>query len=841
MHKTYAKSILWRPANNVIRSHRNYALAVSLGLIPAIGAMPFVPPNLAIYLIGGGALVAIAVLAATHINQRFEPTSINVKLVGISLLAFLTIVGMAGLDTLAAYATPEHDGEALYRSFLNLIGQVVIGSIVLIAGLPVFFRVHLTLPLSRLLEGIKRANTGDLDVPVPVQFEDEIGFLTRAFNTMIAWVKASNAHQDELNTALQASNADLEQRVLHRTAALTRVNAQLQEDIATREQAEQALRESEAQFCSLVETANAVLWTLDVRTQRFTYMSQQVERILGYPAESWRDFETWATRIHPDDRETAAHVCQSATARGENHSFDYRIIAADGRIVWIRDVVSVVMDTDGPEKLIGILLDVTEEKEIEATLLQATTLAETARASAETANQAKSVFLANMSHELRTPLNGILGYTQILLRDQNLSGRQHEAVRAVQRSGEHLLTLINDILDISKIETGGLELILTEFHLPTLLQNLVDVFRVQAGEKGLTFTYDVLSELPTGVTGDERRLRQVLISLLANAIKFTEQGRIALKVGYHHDRLRFQIEDTGIGIRPEEVAHIFTPFRQTTDGEIAMGGAGLGLPISRRLVALMGGELYVESEPWKGSTFWFALDLPEAPGWTAGPESAFAHVASYAGPQRKVLIVDDRASARAMYVDMLAPLGFAIEEAVDGADAIARAQTFRPDVILMNLVMPKMDGLEATRQIRARDDLKDTFIVAVSASAFDEDRQHSLDAGCDDFLAKPFPLEKLLNILTTHLHLTWQRQDTGDIATSVDITAAAMIPPRKALEDLFRLALIGKIVELRAMLDALADKNKAYHPFVAEIGDLAQNVKLKEVRKRLRAYLESTN
>lgn len=837
---------LLHPPNKPARALRGYAFALVPGLLPGIGALVSLSPDLTVYLVGAGGVLTVTLLTVTHINRGPEPTSFIVKLVGISLMTFLMLFGIFGLNILhneAALQREIHlvDGQSprhLYNQAVHLIGQLVIGSAVLVLILPAFFRANLLRPLERLLEGVKQANAGDLKVHIPVQYEDEIGLLTRSFNNVIAWLRTSNARKDELNTALQETNADLEQRVQARTAELTRVNAQLQEDITAREQAEQALRASEAQYRTLVETTDAILWKMDVATRKFTYMSQQVARILGYPAETWIDFDTWASRIHPDDRENAVCYCSTATERGEDHDFDYRVITADGRTVWIRDVVTVVMGENGPQELVGFLLDVTKEKEAASALRQAKEAAEAAGEKARAASEAKSVFLANMSHELRTPLNGVLGYAQILLRDQGLSARQYEAVQAIQRSGEHLLTLINDILDISKIEAGGLEIVATEFHLPQLLENLTDVLRIQAEQKDIGFVYKAVSDLPIGVKGDARRLRQVLVNLLGNAIKFTEHGSVTFMVAHQNGRLQCQIEDTGIGIAPDVLAEAFAPFRQTGDRERAVPGMGLGLPISRRLIELMGGELHVQSEPGQGSTFWFDLELPAAPGWTAIPASEPALITGYKEPQKKILVVDDSLANRTVAVEMLSPLGFEVREAVDGADAVAQAQTFRPDVILMDLVMPHMDGLEATRQIRALPALKDTAIVAVSASAFDEDRERSRQAGCDNFLAKPFRLERLLDMLQTYLGLTWQSQSVADAIVSSS-TPAVIVPARPILENLFRLALTGKIVELRTALAELAEEKAAYSPFVAEIGKLVQNVKLSAVRKRLRAYLES--
>ena len=457
---------------------------------------------------------------------------------------------------------------------------------------------------------------------------------------------------------------------------------------------------------------------------------------------------------------------------------------------------------------------------------------------ADAANRAKSRFLANMSHELRTPLNGILGYTQILLHDNTLSGHHHNAIRTIQNSGEHLLTLINDVLDMSKIEAGKMELAPAEFHLPRLLQNLVDVFQVRAEQKGINFTYVPQSGLPGGVLGDERRLRQVLINLLGNAVKYTECGNVTFSVGYDGDRLHFQVEDTGAGIRPEEIESIFVPFRQAGNRNKMMEGTGLGLPISRRLVELMHGQLHVNSTPGVGSAFWFDVAWPVVDARVAPSEVARARIVGYEGPPRKVLVVDDNAASRTVCAKMLTPLGFEVREAIDGVDAVAQAQAFQPDAILMDVVMPGQDGLQATRQICAMPELQDTVIIAISASAFAEDQERSLAAGCDAFIAKPFRHGVLMQTLQEHLGLTWSYETEASTVLGGE-PETVMLPPYAELVELYKLALMGKIVDLRAVLDTLITNDSAYEPFVTEIGELAKNVRLKEMRRRLKEFLDS--
>lgn len=391
----------------------------------------------------------------------------------------------------------------------------------------------------------------------------------------------------------------------------------------------------------------------------------------------------------------------------------------------------------------------------------------TAKERAEIANQAKSAFLARMSHELRTPLNAIMGYAQLLKMDKSLGERQTQSLKTIHSSGEHLLLLIVDILDLSQIEAGKTELHPAPAAVSTFLQGLSDIIRIKAEEKGLNYVLDCDVNVPPAIDIDEKRLRQVLLNLLSNSVKFTAKGAVSLSVrrtdtALHSTMatLRFEVRDTGVGIPKEEQARVFEPFEQAGDAHSRAAGTGLGLAIVRQLVRLMGGEVHLESQVGHGSRFWFelrvhcpaidTLALPQ-PSATA-PQS---DMTGYEGPRRTILIVDDVEINRTMLVDILRPLGFDTVEASDGQEALDRIGQARPDLVLMDLAMPVMDGLQATRALRSLQLTRNLPIIALSANASNADRDEALEAGAQVFLAKPFDRADLLRHLGEQLDLRW--------------------------------------------------------------------------------------
>ncbi|NJN07141.1 MAG: response regulator [Richelia sp. RM2_1_2] len=375
---------------------------------------------------------------------------------------------------------------------------------------------------------------------------------------------------------------------------------------------------------------------------------------------------------------------------------------------------------------------------------------------AETANRAKSEFLANMSHELRTPLNAILGFAQLMKRDKMLSLEQRESLTTINRSGEHLLCLINDVLDMSKIEAGRTILHSKSFDLHLLLDNLQEMFQLRATAKGLFLKFDFKANLPRFIITDEGKLRQVLINLLGNAIKFTEIGGVILTVSHNHNflipaSLHFEIKDTGKGIAPEEIDQIFDPFVQTASGVQARGGTGLGLAISRQFVRLMGGDIYVNSSVKKGSSFSFdiQISLPKAKEIQLVKKQVIKIAPSQ--PNYRILVVDDRLENRDLLTKLLSTVGFETCSAANGKQAIAIWETWQPHLIWMDMRMAIMDGYEATRLIKAQSQNHHSVVIALTASAFAEQQSKIFAAGCDDLVSKPFQEEVIFEKMSQYL------------------------------------------------------------------------------------------
>jgi len=464
---------------------------------------------------------------------------------------------------------------------------------------------------------------------------------------------------------------------------------------------------------------------------------------------------------------------------------------------------------------------------------------ETALAEAVALARQRSQFLAQMSHELRTPLNAIIGYTHLLGRDRrHLTERQAAGLATINESGQHLLSLIDDILDLARVEAGKMSLHPAAVNLGVFLQVLANIMRVKADEKCLAFSCELAPELPAAVTVDETRLRQVLLNLLGNAVKFTDSGKVSLRVlpappadmpdSQATARLRFEVADSGIGMTAQQLGRIFQPFEQVASAQRREGGTGLGLTISQELVRLMGGKIGVASEPGKGSTFWFEITVPVA---ATGPVTVAPQetLVGYEGERKRLLVVDDVPPNRAMLLDLLQDAGFIVAAATNGLECLVLLDTFKPDLILMDVMMPVMDGNETTLRIRRMPDWANLPIVAVTASASAEDERKSRDAGANAFLAKPIDHDLLLRTIGSLLSLKWITEQPVPAAPEGTGEAGMAVPPAEQIEALWQLAQMGNMRKIREQAAYLRGLDPAYAAFASRLDTLAQGYHTKQL------------
>lgn len=550
---------------------------------------------------------------------------------------------------------------------------------------------------------------------------------------------------------------------------------------------DQRVRDQQFYTRSLIESNIDALITTDPRGI-ITDVNKQMEALTGCTRDEligapFKDYFT--------DPERAEAAIKMVLGEGKVTDYELTARARDGK----ETVVSYNASTfhDRERKLRGVFAaarDVTERKRYEQSLQQA--------------NRAKSVFLANMSHEIRTPMNAILGFSQLMLRDRDLTPQQCQYLGTINRSGEHLLALINDILEMSKIEAGRTTLNPSTFDLPALLNDLEMMFRVRTNEKKLSFSVELIGDdVPQYIVADVNKLRQVFINVLGNAVKFTEQGGVGVRVladrkggaGAKGPSLRVEIEDTGPGISQDEQDRVFRHFEQTKSGQQTGTGTGLGLAISREFVRLMGGDITLRSQVDKGSTFVIDLPLKEGEAQAVQAKEKPRHVLRLqpGQPACRVLIADDIEDNRQLLAQLLAPIGFEVRLATNGAEAVKQFEEWKPCLILMDFRMPVMNGDEAIRRIRAMPGGKEPKIIAVTASALDENRQELMEIGADDFIGKPFREAELFHKIHTHVGVEYEYADDSAAAPAeeaAELTSESLAGLPRELIDQMREAVV---------------------------------------------------
>ena len=613
---------------------------------------------------------------------------------------FLQVTSMKtpeGLDWLIMVVVPESDFMEQINTNTRTTILLCLGAFALATLLGIYTARRISHPILSLASAAKSISEGDLNQTVQVNGTKELNFLAQVFNQMTSQLRESWSE-------LERTNEELESRVEQRTTEIADKNIQLQQEIQERQKVEAALKTSETELRLMFAAMTDIVVVFDAQGRYLKYIQTQsssdqpnVDRVGKTVFEILP--EAVAQSVY-DAIQQALHLRTQPqnSERVRKNIFVEYCLTIQGSDRWFLASVSPLSE----QAVLWVARDITKLKQTESALKQA-------KESADAANLAKSQFLSNMSHELRTPLNIILGFTQLLLRNPTIDIQQRDYLDTINRSGEDLLTLINDVLEMSKIEAGRVTVNNTNFDLYELLDRLQQMFTLKARSKGLDLVFQRSHDLPQYICADESKLRQVLVNLIGNAIKFTQTGHVGLIVqaetnlSENTSLLGFSVEDTGCGIDTRDFNRLFEPFVQTATGYQVQEGTGLGLPISQRFVRLMGGDLSVESVVGKGSVFAFTIQTKVVvPDAVPKPKPSLQVVGLAPDqPNYRILITEDKRENRRLLIELLTPLGFEVREAVNGQDAIAVWQEWLPDLIWMDIRMPVMNGFEATQRIKA--------------------------------------------------------------------------------------------------------------------------------------------
>ena len=539
-----------------------------------------------------------------------------------------------------------------------------------------------------------------------------------------------------------------------------------------------------------------------------------------YKLSNWTNLLADTAVAFPDYapiiEEARGRLLGAISGKYKNYRAVYPLAMPDGSLKWIDARAEIAKRDDYGQALLmtGTLIDITRLKQAEADLAEA-------KARAEAANHAKSTFLANMSHELRTPLNAVLGFSRLLKNDPDVTPPQQETLDVIVRSGEHLLNLINNVLDMAKIESGRVALKESEVDLNQLMHEMQSLMGVGAVEKGLRFALERDPDLPRFVAVDAGKLRQVLLNLLGNAIKYTDSGGVKLRArlasihGSEKAKVRFEVDDSGPGISQEDCTRIFFPFVQLGGQASAQAGTGLGLAICKQYVELMGGQIGVTSKPGKGSVFYFEIPVRVLPSVAERDDLKNPRILGLAEgqPRYRLLIVEDQPENRLLLRRILEPLGFELREAANGQEAVALFEQWHPNLIWMDIRMPVMDGLEAARRIRATKAGADTKIIALTAHALEEEREPIMAAGCDDLVRKPIREQELFGALARHLRLKFIYEKASPQESTPEAPELTLSPeqldalPAELLRDLRQAVIELDTARTRALIEQVTERD----------------------------------
>ncbi len=615
---------------------------------------------------------------------------------------------------------------------------------------------------------------------------------------------------------LKKAQNDIDKQIYRRTKELKKANKKLTNEVEDRRGLEDSLRSIQQRLRAILDSTYELVGllskegtVLDVNKKALTTVGVNKMEVLG--------LKFWETPWVPEDdkSEKQMQTIIKRAAKGNFVRFDTELKTKEGTTKKIDFIITPIKNENGEV----ILLvpeghDITELKKAETELKQA-------KAEAENANNAKSDFLARMSHELRTPLNGILGYAQILLRNESFLDKDKKGLEIIKSSGEHLLDLINDILDLSKIEAGKFEILPDNFDLHQLLKSVVDLIKIKAEQKSIKFEFEFGNNLPNNVFGDSRLIKQILLNLLSNAVKFTEKGKVSFAVFRDAGKVKFEVSDTGVGIPDDFIAKIFEPFEQTGRKAQKEQGTGLGLSISKKLIDLMNGTLSVESQIGVGSKFTVQLDLIESGETSHSKIIASNLINGYKGNKRRILASDDNKNNIEVIKSILEPLGFELLIASNGREVVEKTKEHNPDLILMDMIMPELDGFEATKEIRKHYSAE-IPIIAITASVLKDEQKLCFDAGCNYFLPKPINYDDLLETIERFLKLQWIYKDSKE-NEKIDITKNEMIFPEKAkLKELYEESLKGNFTGIKDLVNGLKS-NEDFHPFVNKVEEYISN------------------